>query len=1514
MWYLDFGCSKHMTGNNSQLTNFINKFLGTVKFGINQIAKIMGYGDYQIGNVTISIVYYVEGLRHNIFSVGQFGDSDLEVAFRKHACFFRNFKSVDLLMRSRGTNLCTLSIGDMMKSSPVCLLSKASKTKSWLWHRRLSHLNFGTINQLSKQGLVRDNRIEFVNQTLCSYYKDVDISHEKSVARTPQQNGVVERRNQTLVEAARTMLIYANIPLFLWAEAGKLKAKADVGIFIGYAPAKKAYQITTDVPGELCSKESSSYVVIKNKVHSINQPPKRIGKWTKDHLIDNVIGDPSRPVSTRHQLKTKAMFCYFDDFLSFVEPKSYKEAITESCWIEAMQEELNEFERLEVWELVPRPNRVMIITLKWIYKVKLDELGGVLKNKARLVARGYSQEEGTDFEECFALVARLKVVRIFLAFAAHINMVVYQMDVKTVFLNGILREEKFSKGTVDPTLFIRREDKDILLTLITLVAKILEELHLEVCSYWEIDIMNQEQIYQVTARDEKWVPTKERVKISTTNVRLETTVSQKEETFPVIIDFIKNSTCYKAFTISAEVPKIFMQQLWYTVKKTLLVSDDEATLTFLLSLGYKDPLHKHPSIRVVKKKVIITTDDSIILEPDVALELGKSISLTEAIEEETTRHVHTTYASIVTEPVLEPARKRPRGIDFRDTSSVSKKMSPDLSQKLKGVLDESTVIPSTSSKGTGTKPRVPDEKKVTFEDKVILEWGSEQESGYTEEEDDDEMIKWVDTNKEEENKDEDDDKSINLNRHMMKKLMTNLCMVKNMNGDKEITDEAKVDDGKTEEVKDDAKKVELPPTSSSLSVSLGFGDIFLKLSSDTSLIGTVKDTIDAKINSLLDIKIQSELRVAKLEKDVFELKKIDHSTEALTSLNSQVPTVVKNYLGSKIGDDLQKVLQRHIANLIQKYSVKPTLEPSKIQTPIIDLEPESEKSDSKIRKIKKEQAEKQKMSKYTIKIPANHALYHALMEVLIEDENAMDKGVADTVKNHKRQHDDEDDDEDPSARPNHDKKTKRRRTKESESSMKPSTTKETFNGKAPTKSSKTSKCAIAQELIEEPIAERDLIGTTKGDRCPFDLTKPLPLKGRQGRLTVAAKYFFNNDLEFLKSSDPEKKYTTSITKTKAAWYEIVGIEDTVPMLSSTTKVGYDKDAKKGIKHWGERRKLCYRSQINKFSKHNVYSTQNILSVVSVSVKKLHGHGHLEEIAVRRADWQVYNFKEGDFVDLQLNDIEDMLLLVVQHKLFQLDESYQKKLNITAPQKTYPEIKLKELYTPSYKPPGVIYEDFNKQKRVMRADELYKFSDGTPKTVRDELHHRILSFHLGYNKEMSRRNDDENPSRSNIKQALRQHVITSSIHIESCKSPTKSLFDVGLSRISIFTLLELMLSKRSRKNTTCVNAADEELTAAKHKLMLLKLKLFKNIVSADMKYTAAEELMLPRLHEMAMAAFESQYIGLHEMAMVAFESQYIASAEDIKVQSCFFDDQLTSLSPPRNYIPPDVLLRESRQPA
>ncbi|GJZ26091.1 retrovirus-related pol polyprotein from transposon TNT 1-94 [Tanacetum coccineum] len=184
-------------------------------------------------------------------------------------------------------------------------------------------------------------------------------------------------------------------------------------------------------PPVTISAESSSRIVDTSNMHTFQQPQINTKRWTKDHPLVTIIGNPSKIVSTRRQLAIDALWCYFHAFLVKEEPKNYKEAMKESCWIEAMQEEIHEFERLKVWELVPRPDKVMIINQKWIFKVKLDEYGGVLKNKARLVTKGYRQEEGIDFEESFAPVACIKAIHIFIAYSAHMNMIVFQMDVKT---------------------------------------------------------------------------------------------------------------------------------------------------------------------------------------------------------------------------------------------------------------------------------------------------------------------------------------------------------------------------------------------------------------------------------------------------------------------------------------------------------------------------------------------------------------------------------------------------------------------------------------------------------------------------------------------------------------------------------------------------------------------------------------------------------------------------------------------------------------------------------------------------------------------------------------------------------------------------------------------------------------------------------------------------------------------------------------------------------------------------
>nr|GEU94070.1 retrovirus-related Pol polyprotein from transposon TNT 1-94 [Tanacetum cinerariifolium] len=593
----------HMTQDHSQLTNFVNKFLGTVKFGNDHVAKIMGYGDYKIENVTISRVYFVEGLGHNLFSVRQFCNSDLEVVFRQHTCFIRNLKGVDLLTRSRGNNLYTLSLGDMMASSPICLLSKASKTKSWLWHRRLSHLNFGAINHLARQYLVRglpklkfekdhlcsacamgesknkshkpkpedtnqeklyllhmdlcgpmrvqsvngkkyilvvaddysrftwvpvrhirtDNKTEFVNQTLREYYEQVGISHEISVAHSLQQNGVVERRNRMLIEAARTILIYAQASLFLWAEAvattylsflhvfgalcyptndsenlRKLQPKADIGILIGCAPTKKAFWIYNrrtrgivetihvdfDELTAMASEQSSSGPALHEMTPATISsgfvpkptsstpfvPPSR-NDW--DLLFQPLFDELLAPTPSVDSPAAKVIAP-----LAEVIPLEHAESTSLPSSTTIDQDAPS-----PIWELVPRPDKAMVITLKWIYKVKLDELGGILKNKARLVAHGYRQEEGINFEESFAPVARLEAIRNFSqvyvsqpdGFVDPDNPNhVYKLK-KALYglkqapracydmLSLFLISQDFSKGLMDPTLFIHRNGNDLLL-------------------------------------------------------------------------------------------------------------------------------------------------------------------------------------------------------------------------------------------------------------------------------------------------------------------------------------------------------------------------------------------------------------------------------------------------------------------------------------------------------------------------------------------------------------------------------------------------------------------------------------------------------------------------------------------------------------------------------------------------------------------------------------------------------------------------------------------------------------------------------------------------------------------------------------------------------------------------------------------------------------------------------------------------------------------------------------------
>ncbi|GJT87543.1 retrovirus-related pol polyprotein from transposon TNT 1-94 [Tanacetum coccineum] len=616
-----------MTGNLKLLCNFVEKFLGTVHFGNDQFAPILGYGDLNQGNVTIKRVYYVEGLNHNLFSVGQFCDADLEVAFRKSTCFVRDLQGNDLLTGNRGSDLYTISLQETTSSTPICFMAKASPTQAWLWHRRLSHLNFDYITLLSKKDIVTglpklkyvkdqlcsscemskakrssfkskavpsskgrlnllhmdlcgpmrvasingkkyilvivddysrytwtlflrskdetpevlkdfltmiqrnlqaqvisvrtDRGTEFLNKTLHAYFKEEGIEHQTSTPRTPEQNGVVERRNRTLVEAARTMLSASKLPLSFWAEAvatacytqnrsiiisthgktayhiindrkpsikhlhifgcicyitidgenlDKMKEKGDPCVMVGYSTQSKGYRVynkrtrlivesihikfdeikemmsdhnssdlapqrqemsvenvssglvpqgqkasdydnSDPVPprqnvvptaektdsshqgleflfsplieeyytpthgqaeennndqapnasfqedefiNPFCTRvqetgESSSRNIDNTDVHSF-QPQSHDYRWTRDHPLEQVRGNPTMPVQTRRQLATDPEMCMFALTVSIVEPKNIKEAMADFAWIKAMQDELHQFDRLKVWD------------------------------------------------------------------------------------------------------------------------------------------------------------------------------------------------------------------------------------------------------------------------------------------------------------------------------------------------------------------------------------------------------------------------------------------------------------------------------------------------------------------------------------------------------------------------------------------------------------------------------------------------------------------------------------------------------------------------------------------------------------------------------------------------------------------------------------------------------------------------------------------------------------------------------------------------------------------------------------------------------------------------------------------------------------------------------------------------------------------------------------------------------------------------------------------------------------
>ncbi|GJT67457.1 putative ribonuclease H-like domain-containing protein [Tanacetum coccineum] len=447
---------------------------------------------------------------------------------------------------------------------------KGGKITGRIW---LGHLNFKTMNKLVKRILVRGLPSKlFENDETCvacqkgKQHRASCILRQFSIARTLQQNRVAERRNRTLIEAARTMLADSKLPTTFWAEIvntayhlGKFDGKDDEGFFVGYSLNSKAFRVfnsrtriveenlhirfsesTSNVVGSgpdwlfdidalirimnyepiVAGTQSNGFAGTKASDNKVDEDPRKnsecndqekednvnstnnvnaastnkvnvVGGKTsiklpfdpdmtaledysifdftrydemmiihKDHPLDQVIGDLQSATQTRQMSKNleehgfvctiqqrtnhkDLQNCLFACFLSQEEPKKVIHALKDLSWIEAMQEELLQFKLQEVWTLVDLPNGKRAIGSKWIFRNKKDERGIVIRNKERLVTQGYTQEEGINYDEVFALVARIEAIRLFLAYASFKDFVVYQMDVKSVFLYGKIEEEVY---------------------------------------------------------------------------------------------------------------------------------------------------------------------------------------------------------------------------------------------------------------------------------------------------------------------------------------------------------------------------------------------------------------------------------------------------------------------------------------------------------------------------------------------------------------------------------------------------------------------------------------------------------------------------------------------------------------------------------------------------------------------------------------------------------------------------------------------------------------------------------------------------------------------------------------------------------------------------------------------------------------------------------------------------------------------------------------------------------------
>nr|GEU51657.1 hypothetical protein [Tanacetum cinerariifolium] len=1216
LWYLDSECSKHMTGNHSQLMNLVSKFLGTVRFRNDQIAKIMRFDDSQLRN---------------------------------------NLKGVDLLSRSKDTNLYTISIDDMLNTSLIYLLSKASKTKSWLWYCQLSHLNLGTLNKLAKDGLIR------------------------------------------------------GIP--------KLKFQKD----------------------HMCS------ACVLGKKKSSHQPKAGDTNQEKLYLLNMYLYGPMNMESINEK---KYIMVIVDDYSKFTWAK----------FLRSKDEALD----------------AIIKCIKNIqyYKVKTDEFGGVLKNKARLVAQRFRQEEEIKFEESFTAATRIEAIHIpmveknkldedlqgtpvdatlYLGIIGSLMYLtsskpdlIYAVCLCTWYQTQIMRgvrtldvvhqealnsKEQVKNGIVE-LYFVHTEYQlaDIFTKPLPrerfnfLIEKLgMQSISLKTLNIWQRkrtrdggnSTMTTTAAQQV-ALDNALVPLEKRVDICKSNMRIDPTKTQKEPMYQVVLDALAPTTCYLAFLITTEVPEIYMQQLFTVNKK------DSTSYKFKIDKkSYIIDLEVFREIFQICHRLPNTDFDELPPDDEIVSfikELGHKGDIRYIIEvmrDSDAYKTYLAYATGATSPKMKRKLKKPAFPLKKRTLVVKEEEEHKPSKKAGDSRDEA------NKEGDDEDDQESNDERTESDDKQT-EADNPKTSDDEEQTQDDEYLRtpddYVPTN------DETNDESKEFNEEEYEELYGDVNI--------SLKDDEPANKGKDDEEMTVAGHVSV---------------------NQEDTCNQVKD--DAQATQKTKISIPSSSISS------------DYAAKYL-NINNIPPVDMETDHASK-----QQVPKAPITSsdttALEEFDQKTTL------------------------------FESMTKSKSFNKILKQRALCHSLTELILEDEDAMDEGV--TKKFKKRKPYDAKSNESSKGTSKSQSKSTGKSAQAEETVFEGGDTQEEHDQgqdkdsdwnarkivdfRPPqtwiSKIAKEEKPPLSfSELISTPIdfsayvmnnlkiniLTQDLLvgpafnllkGTCKshveleynfkecykvvidrldwnnpeGKEYTFNLSKTLPLIMERGHQVVHVDYFIYNDLDYLKGGILSGKYITSITKTKAAKYDdIQSIKDMVLSVS----------------------------------KHDVYSSKRIIAVTNVKVMKWYDYRYLEEVELRRKDQKLYKFKEGDFPRLNLHDIEDMMLLLVQKKLFNLErdviydsgmklrmftrrivilkrmkdlqlgvESYQKKLNITKPETFKSDISNRTPYTAYNNPQLFIYVDKYKRNMLMRSIKLYKFSNGTLTSVRTVLHDIASNLRMDY---------------------------------------------------------------------------------------------------------------------------------------------------------------------------------------